>query len=101
MGITAALKGKSLQWAVAAMLLLSAGFGIYRLSQGPPVEATITQQLDAVDAEELDAYVEQHFEDFDAELIEASAAAAPPSSLSAPTLNDQEISQYLMDDGAI
>jgi len=93
---------KALQWAVAAMLVLGAGLGAYRYTHPSSPDAAVMEQLARVDGNLLNAYVEQHIDEFDADMLEASAAGVHAGShMPISGLDEQEIYQYLSEEGAM
>lgn len=88
--------------AAAAVLVLGIGFGSYRYLHPVNPENLVTAQLSKLDDGAIDAYVEQHVDEFDAENLEAtilSAQADVPPSL--PNVGVNEIQEYLQENSEI
>lgn len=81
----------NLRWAAAAVLILGLGIGTFKtMSPGRP---GIEEQLNAIPDEAIFAYVNDHIDEFDADMIESHLDAesyADPSDV-----NDEVIEYYI------
>lgn len=82
--------------AVAAMLFLAIGFGLFHYTVQP---ATVQQQLATLHKEGIiNEYIQEHIDDFDSDLIE-QAYAEQTDKLMPTKLSEDEIQQYLNETG--
>lgn len=93
-------KWRSIKRLAAAVLVLGIGFMTYRTLDQPRPLST-EQQLAALPQDSISHYVIQHIDEFDAESIEIAIAANTNnnSKLDASSLSDEEIKQYLDENG--
>ena len=84
--------------AAAAVLVLGLSFGSYQYLRTPNPDKIAMHQLSKLDDEAINAYVEQHVDEFDAESLEAAVIITQgdvPAVLS--NLDAAEIQDYLQD----
>lgn len=93
-------KWGSIKRLAAAVLVLGIGFMTYRTLDQPRPLST-EQQLAALPQDSISHYVIQHIDEFDAESIETAIAANTNNNnkLDASSLSDEEIKQYLEENG--
>lgn len=86
--------------AAAAVLLLSLSLGTYHYYDAQSPDAIAARQLAQLDPDSISEYVALHLDDFDNAILEnqfASPAASKNTQL--PALNEQDIRQYLEENG--
>ena len=90
------------QWAAAAVFVMGVWFGTYKYMHPAVPDAIATKQLSKVDGDAIDAYVEQHADELDTEMLEASVAAVK-TDFHTPIsgLDEQDIKDYLDETGEI
>ena len=87
------------QLAAAAVLVMGIWLGSYKYMHPIGSDAAATQQLAKVDGDDINAYIEQHVDEFDTETLEASVVAANVDlQASVSTLDEEEIRDYLLDE---
>ncbi len=92
-------KWRSIKRLAAAVLVLGIGFMTYRTLDQPRPLST-EQQLAALPQDSISHYVMQHIDEFDAESIETAIAANTNNNkLDASSLSDEEIKQFLDENG--
>lgn len=95
------LSRRPLRYAAAAMLVIAAGLGLYRLTMTHP-EPVMKQQLAQIPEEDLRSYVLYHIDEFETEdlLPAVQLTSIDKESLNpASRLSDENIIQYLDETG--
>lgn len=87
---------RTIQWATAAMLVLGLSLGSYKYFQSAPPDSVTANQLSRLDRDDINSYIEQQVDDFDADVLEASVVADNSDmKTSVSELEDDEIRDYL------
>lgn len=86
---------KSIRWAAAAVLLLSIGFGSYKMFWSTDTY-NAEKALSGISQSTINEYVQQHIDEFDMESIENTVAAHRVTSpLNTDAITDEDIILYL------